>query len=208
MVEAADENADIATLPEARAEVQDCRRCQLYANATQAVFGEGAMPPTVMFVGEQPGDKEDLAGRPFVGPAGRVLDAALDKVGIDRSGVYVTNAVKHFKFAPRGKKRLHQRPNAGEVRACKFWLDLEIRLVGPRIIVALGATAAQSILGRSAGIGKLRGAPIPLEQGRVLFVTNHPSYLLRLTDSADRDREQARFEADLTLVREFARHLG
>ena len=195
-------DGDITTLADARTQVQSCRRCPLYAYATQAVFGEGAGHADVMFVGEQPGDKEDLAGRPFVGPAGEVLNAALEKVGIERSRVYVTNAVKHFKFVQRGKRRLHQRPDAGEVQACKFWLDLEIGLVEPKIIVALGATAAQSLLGRSATIGKLRGAAIPLEDGRLLFVTNHPSFLLRIPDEAGRARERAKFQADLQLVRD------
>jgi DNA polymerase len=155
-----------------------------------------------MFVGEQPGDQEDLAGKPFVGPAGKVLDAAVQKVGIDRGRVYVTNAVKHFKFEPRGKRRIHQRPDAGEVQACKFWLNLEIGFVKPKVIVALGATAAQSLLGRSATISKLRGEPIMLDDGTVLFVTNHPSYLLRIPDAEGKAREQAKFEADLAQVRD------
>jgi uracil-DNA glycosylase family protein len=192
----------IASLADARAAVQGCRRCPLYEHATQAVFGEGPQRAEVMFVGEQPGDQEDLAGKPFVGPAGKVLDAAVEKVGIDRGRVYVTNAVKHFKFEPRGKRRIHQRPNAGEVQACKFWLNLEIALVRPRVIVALGATAAQSLLGRSATISKLRGAPVRLEDGTALFVTNHPSYLLRIPDAEGKARERARFEADLMLVHE------
>ena len=193
---------DITSLADARAAVQGCRRCPLYEHATQAVFGEGPEQTEVMFVGEQPGDQEDLAGKPFVGPAGKVLDAAVEKVGIDRSRVYVTNAVKHFKFEPRGKRRIHQRPDSGEVQACKFWLNLEIALVKPKVIVALGATAAQSLLGRSATISKLRGAPIELDEGAVLFVTNHPSYLLRIPDAEGKARERARFEADLMLVRE------
>lgn len=201
----AEDDGDIATLSEARNQAQSCRRCPLYAHATQAVFGEGAVHAEVMFVGEQPGDKEDLAGKPFVGPAGMVLDAALDKVGIERSHVYVTNAVKHFKFEPRGKRRIHQRPDAGEIQACKFWLNLEIGLVEPKIVVALGVTAAQSLLGRSTTIAKLRGAPITLDDGRLLFVTNHPSYLLRIRDERSKARERAKFEADLTLVREAVR---
>jgi uracil-DNA glycosylase family protein len=197
-----DDTSEIANLADGRAAVQGCRRCPLYEHATQAVFGEGPERAEVMFVGEQPGDQEDLAGRPFVGPAGKVLDAAVEKVGIDRSRVYVTNAVKHFKFEPRGKRRIHQRPDGGEVQACKFWLNLEIGLVRPKVIVALGATAAQSLLGTSATISKLRGAPIALDDGAVLFVTNHPSYLLRIPDAEGRAREQAKFEADLVLVRE------
>ena len=197
-----EESEEITSLADARAAVQGCRRCPLYEHATQAVFGEGPRTAEVMFVGEQPGDQEDLAGKPFVGPAGKVLDAAVEKVGIDRSRVYVTNAVKHFKFKPRGKRRIHQRPDAGEVQACKFWLNLEIGFVKPKVIVALGATAAQSLLGKTATISKLRGAPIELEDGIVLFVTNHPSYLLRIPDAEGKAREGAKFEADLVLVRE------
>jgi len=197
-----DSQRDIATLADARAAVQGCQRCPLYEQATQAVFGEGPEQAAVMFVGEQPGDHEDLAGKPFVGPAGQVFDAAVAKVGIDRSSVYVTNAVKHFKFVPRGKRRIHQRPNGGEVQACKFWLNLEIGLVRPKIIVALGATAAQSLLGKAIKISALRGAPITMEDGTILFVTNHPSYLLRIPDAEDRARESAKFEADLMLMRQ------
>ncbi|MGB3336105.1 MAG: UdgX family uracil-DNA binding protein [Devosia sp.] len=193
---------EITSLADARAAVQGCQRCPLYEHATQAVFGEGPEQADVMFVGEQPGDQEDLAGKPFVGPAGKVLDAAVQKVGIDRGRVYVTNAVKHFKFEPRGKRRIHQRPDAGEVQACKFWLNLEIGFVKPKVIVALGATAAQSLLGRSATISKLRGEPIMLDDGTVLFVTNHPSYLLRIPDAEGKAREQAKFEADLAQVRD------
>ncbi|MFC3703738.1 UdgX family uracil-DNA binding protein [Devosia honganensis] len=193
----------IRSLSEARRAVEDCRRCPLYRNATQAVFGEGPAYASLVFVGEQPGHEEDLAGRPFVGPAGRLFDQILDEVGIDRTAVYVTNAVKHFKFVPRGKRRLHQRPDGDEIRACKFWLDLEVTLVSPKIIVALGATAAKSLLGRaSVTIGRLRGAPIAMEGGPLLFVTNHPSYLLRIPDAEGRRRERLKFEADLALVRQ------
>ena len=196
------EDEAIVSLADARAAVQGCRRCPLYRYATQAVFGEGPERAEVMFVGEQPGDREDLAGRPFVGPAGRVLDAAIEKVGIDRDRTYVTNAVKHFKFVPRGKRRLHQRPDAGEIQACKFWLNLEIGFVRPKVVVALGATAAQSLLGKGVTIGKLRGAPMALDDWTTLFVTNHPSYLLRIRDGEDKAREQAKFEADLAMVRD------
>ncbi|QQR37255.1 UdgX family uracil-DNA binding protein [Devosia oryziradicis] len=201
-VEGAEDVGEIASLADARAAVQGCRRCPLYEHATQAVFGEGPEHAEVMFVGEQPGDQEDLAGKPFVGPAGQVLDRAVEKLGIDRSRVYVTNAVKHFKFEPRGKRRIHQRPDGGEIQACKFWLNLEIGLVKPKVIVALGATAAQSLLGKSVTISKLRGTPIALADGTTLFVTNHPSYLLRIPDVEGKAREQAKFEADLLLVRE------
>jgi DNA polymerase len=197
-----DQEPEIVSLADARAAVQGCQRCPLYEHATQAVFGVGPEHAQVMFVGEQPGDQEDLAGKPFVGPAGKVLDAAVEKVGIDRSRVYVTNAVKHFKFEPRGKRRIHQKPDGGEVAACKFWLNLEIEFVKPKVIVALGATAAQSLLGRTATIGKLRGAPITMDDGTILYVTNHPSYLLRIPDREGQERERAKFEADLVLVRD------
>ena len=195
-------NDSIASLADARAAIQGCTRCPLYEHATQAVFGEGPRQAEVMFVGEQPGDQEDIAGKPFVGPAGKVLDAAIEKVGIDRSRVYVTNAVKHFKFEPRGKRRIHQRPDAGEIQACKFWLNLEIAFVKPKVIVALGATAARSLLGKSATISRLRGTPMSLDDGTALFVTNHPSYLLRIPDAEGKARERARFEGDLKLVRD------
>ena len=201
-VERVEDTTEIAGLADARAAVQGCQRCPLYEFATQAVFGEGPEHADVMFVGEQPGDQEDLAGKPFVGPAGKVLDAAVQKVGIDRDTVYVTNAVKHFKFEPRGKRRIHQRPDGGEVQACKFWLNLEIGFVKPKVIVALGATAAQSLLGKAVTIGKVRGVPMTMADGTVLFVTNHPSYLLRIPDPEGRAREQEKFEADLVLVRE------
>lgn len=199
------EAAAIGSLAEARAEVQGCRRCELYKYATQAVFGEGPQTADIMLVGEQPGDQEDLQGRPFVGPAGRVLAAALDKIGIAREAVYVTNAVKHFKYVPRGKKRIHKRPDRGEIVACRFWLDLERAFVRPRVIVALGATAAQSLLGRAVTISTMRGEPIALGDGTTLFVTIHPSYLLRLRPGGGGDvaAERARFEEDLVRVRDF-----
>jgi probable DNA metabolism protein len=200
--------SEIVSLADARAAVQGCRRCLLYEHATQAVFGEGPEHAQVMFVGEQPGDQEDLAGKPFVGPAGKVLDAAVEKVGIDRTRVYVTNAVKHFKFDPRGKRRIHQKPDGGEITACRFWLNLEIEFVKPKVIVALGATAAQSLLGRTATISKLRGAPITMDDGTTLYVTNHPSYLLRIPDREKQALERAKFEADLVLVRDAITALG
>jgi DNA polymerase len=197
------ETGEITSFAEARDAVHSCRRCPLYEQATQAVFGEGPEHAQVMFVGEQPGDQEDLAGRPFVGPAGQVLDEVIEKVGIDRKKVYVTNAVKHFKFEPRGKRRIHQRPDGGEVQACKFWLNLEVEHVRPKVIVALGATAAQSLLGKaSVTIGKMRGQPMQMADGTVLFITNHPSYLLRIPDAEGKARERAKFEADLVQVRE------
>lgn len=204
----APEVGEFAGLAEARAAVQGCRRCLLFQSATQAVFGEGPERADIMFVGEVPGDQEDLQGSPFVGPAGRVLDEALARVGIERNKVYVTNAVKHFKFQLRGRKRLHQRPNASEIEACKFWLGLERAFVRPKLIVALGATAAQSLLGRTATISRLRGTPVVLEDGIWLFVTVHPSYLLRLRTGGDVEAEQGRFEADLAAIMAFAERLG
>jgi len=188
---------ETASLAELAAEEAECTRCPLYKNATQVVPGEGADTARIMVVGEQPGDKEDLAGRPFVGPAGKLFDAALDKAGIPRDALFVTNAVKHFKFTPRGKKRLHQRPNAGEVQACKFWLDREMALVAPRVLVAMGATAVRSLFGRPLTITSLRDTVSHLEDGTPVIVTVHPSYLLRIRDPEDRARESAGFIADL-----------
>ena len=188
------------------ADARVCTRCDLYKPATQTVFGEGPLDAAIMFVGEQPGDQEDLAGRPFVGPAGQLLDKALEAAGIDRSTVYVTNAVKHFKFVPRGKRRIHQKPKGGEIAACSFWLNLEREFVKPKIIVALGATAVQGITGKAGTIASLRGRPHTLEDGTTFFVTVHPSYLLRLKtgDGADVEAERQRFEADLAAIRDFA----
>jgi uracil-DNA glycosylase family protein len=197
----------IQSLEEAREGVQACRRCPLYEYATQAVFGEGPEQAEIMLVGEQPGDQEDLQGRPFVGPAGKVLDVAIEVAQIDRKQVYVTNAVKHFKFEPRGKKRIHSKPNAGEIKACRFWLDLEREFVKPKVVVALGATAAQSLLGRTATISALRGDPIQLDDGSWLFVTVHPSYLLRIPDRPAAERERQRFIDDLRRVKEFSQEL-
>ena len=183
-------------------EARGCTRCDLYKYGTQTVFGEGPLDASIMFVGEQPGDQEDLAGRPFVGPAGQVFDEALEKAGIPRAEVYVTNAVKHFKFEQRGKKRIHSKPNAGEIEACRWWIEQERALIRPPVTVALGATAARSLLGKSATISRLRGTPMSLDDGTALFVTNHPSYLLRIPDAEGKARERARFEGDLKLVRD------
>ena len=203
-----EEAKKIVSLADARAAVQGCRRCPLYEYATQAVFGEGPQTAEVMFVGEQPGDQEDLAGKPFVGPAGQVFNEALDKVGIDRRRVYVTNAVKHFKFEPRGKKRIHQKPNAGEIQACRFWVDLEREFVRPKLVVALGATAAQSLLGKASSVTSLRGRKLELPDGASLLVTVHPSYLLRIPDRQQAAEEQERFEADLRAVKAFIDRRG
>jgi DNA polymerase len=175
----------------------ECMRCPLYKDATQAVPGEGRRSARVMLVGEQPGDKEDLSGKPFVGPAGRVLDQALEDAGIPRSEVFVTNAVKHFKHEMRGKRRLHKRPNTYETERCKIWLDFERAIVKPVAIVALGATAARSLLGRSVTITKARRQILHLPDGTAAFVTIHPSNLLRIEDEADKQREYDNFVADL-----------
>ena len=187
----------IRTLSALRRAEAECTRCPLYLSATQVVPGEGPARAPLMLVGEQPGDQEDLAGKPFVGPAGRVLDRALEAAGIGRAEVFVTNAVKHFKHEMRGKRRLHKRPNAYEIERCRWWLEAERAIVRPSAIVALGATAAQSVLGRATGIGKARGQAFPLADGIVAFVTIHPSYLLRIQDRADKEREYRSFVADL-----------
>jgi uracil-DNA glycosylase family protein len=180
----------------ARAE-NECRRCPLYKHATQAVPGEGRKGARLMLVGEQPGDKEDLSGRPFVGPAGRVLDRALEQAGIPRTEVFVTNAVKHFKHEMRGKRRLHKRPDAYEIERCKIWLDLEQAIVKPAAVIALGATAARSLFGRPVTITKVRGRTLHLPDGTAAFVTVHPSFLLRIEDEADKQREYENLVADL-----------
>ena len=179
------------------ADARQCTRCDLYKYATQTVFGEGPLDAAIMFVGEQPGDQEDLAGRPFVGPAGALFDAALEKAGIDRSTVYVTNAVKHFKFEQRGRRRIHARPNAGEIAACRWWIDQERALIRPRVTLMLGATAARALLGRAIAIGRERGRAIDLGEGGIGWVTVHPSYLLRLPDRIAAEEEYARFVEDL-----------
>jgi uracil-DNA glycosylase len=187
----------ITSLRELAKAENECTRCPLYKHATQAVPGEGRKGAHLMLVGEQPGDKEDLAGKPFVGPAGRVLDQALEAAGIPRAEVFVTNAVKHFKHEMRGKRRLHKRPNAYEIERCKVWLDIERRIVKPAAIVALGATAARSLFGRPVTIAKLRGRMVQLADGTAAFVTIHPSFLLRIQDDADKEREYRNFVADL-----------
>jgi DNA polymerase len=188
---------DIETL---REEAAACRACPLWENATQTVFGEGSSHAKLMLVGEQPGDKEDLAGHPFVGPAGQMLDRALEEAGIDRKTTYITNAVKHFKYVPRGKIRLHQKPNTLEIRACRPWYERELAAIRPELVVAMGATAAQSVFGKITQINKSRGRPIELGQGFKVLVTVHPSYLLRLPDAEAKAREYARFVDDLKIA--------
>jgi uracil-DNA glycosylase family protein len=184
-------------------EAAGCRRCPLWQKATQTVFGEGPADARLMLVGEQPGDSEDLAGRPFVGPAGQVLDRALAEAGIDRAAVYVTNAVKHFKFEPRGRRRIHATPDQGEIELCRFWLDQERALIRPALTVLLGGSAARAVLGRAVTISRERGRPIALAGGAA-FVTVHPSFLLRLPDEAARAREYAAFVSDLRAAKALA----
>ena len=192
--------ADVWTL------VQGCRRCDLWRNATQGVAGEGPRRAAIMLVGEQPGDQEDLAGKPFVGPAGALLDRLLEAAGVEREDCYVTNAVKHFKFEPRGKRRLHKSPNAGEISACRWWYEHEVALVKPQVIVALGATAARQVLGRPVGLMKERGRPVPLENGAVAFLTIHPSAALRAPDEAGRARMRELLQADLANAARLVAH--
>jgi uracil-DNA glycosylase len=195
------------TLPQLREAAAACRGCDLWVHATQTVFGEGPRSADVMLVGEQPGDQEDRQGHPFVGPAGRLLDAGLEEAGIDRSRVYVTNSVKHFKFVviERGR-RLHKKPAAGEVRACHPWLQEEIRLVQPRVIVALGATAAQALLGKQFRVTQNRGKPIPSQFADAVVATIHPSAVLRAPSDA-REQTKREFFADLKSVAKYLKGL-
>ncbi len=185
------------TWADLRMQALDCRRCPLHGPATQTVFGEGPAGAALMIVGEQPGDQEDRQGRPFVGPAGQLLDRCLAAAGIDRAAAYVTNAVKHFRFEARGHRRIHSSPSPAEISACRWWLDREIELVNPRLILMLGASAARSFLGRPVTVGRERGRPIPLAGGRSGFLTVHPSYLLRIENPAAAASERDRFIADL-----------
>ena len=181
---------------------RDCRACDLWKNATQTVFGEGASKAAIMFVGEQPGDQEDLAGHPFVGPAGKLLDEAMLEAGMDRNEVYVTNAVKHFKWAPaeRGKRRIHKKPRYSEIHACRPWLDAEISLVKPKVLVCLGATAAQSLLGRDFSVSRQRGELIESPLAPKVMATVHPSSILRAPDHASRQLQKEQFVRDLTKI--------
>jgi DNA polymerase len=196
--------APFRSLAGARKAAEDCTRCPLHKNATQTVFGEGPADAPVVFVGEQPGDQEDLTGKPFVGPAGQLFDRALEEAGIDRKRVYVTNAVKHFKFEPRGKRRIHKKPNNDEIEACRWWLDKELGFVMPRLTVALGATAGRALMGRDVTISQMRGEVIALRDGLEGFITVHPSFLLRMPDAGAKAREYERFVDDLKLI---ARHV-
>ena len=189
----------IKTLKALRAGEARCERCPLYKSATQPVPGHGPARARIMLVGEQPGDQEDRQGVPFVGPAGRVLDQAVADAGLDRSKLFVTNAVKHFKFEQRGKRRLHKRPNAYEIDRCRHWLDAERAIVKPRIVVAMGATAIRGVYGKTLTIAKSRGRLIPLPDGEHLIITVHPSYLLRIPDADDKRRQYRLFVRDLGL---------
>jgi DNA polymerase len=203
---AADFLPERRSLSALRAAVQGCRGCPLYANATQAVFGEGPARAEIVMVGEQPGDQEDRQGKPFVGPAGRILSQGLEEAGIDRAQVFVTNVVKHFKFQPRGKRRIHKRPSAEEVRACRPWLDAEMHAVKPKALIALGATAAQDLFGRSFRVTKQRGEPLDFDFAPLVMATIHPSAILRADDD-QREEEYRRFVADLGVLARGVREL-
>lgn len=189
-------------LSQVRVEAARCTRCDLYRHATQTVFGEGPTRARVLLVGEQPGDQEDRQGRPFVGPAGQLLDRALAAAGIDRSEVYVTNAVKHFKWEPRGKRRIHEKPDAQEIAACRPWLDAELAAVKPEVLICLGATAAQALLGRQVRVTKVHGQPLPTPLARWALATVHPSSILRAPDEAARRAAYEGFVRDLAVARE------
>lgn len=191
-----------AALADLREQALHCQNCPLFADATQTVFGEGPATASTMFVGEAPGDQEDRQGRPFVGPAGQLFDRALQEAGIDRREIYLTNAVKHFKFILRGRRRIHQKPDRSEIEACKLWLFGEIEQVGPRLIVAMGATAAQALLGRTVTIGRERGRFQHYPPDRHLFVTVHPSFLLRVPDERAQALEYERFVRELKMIAE------
>jgi DNA polymerase len=191
-----------------RAEAKGCTRCELYKCGTQTVFGEGPLDAKILFVGEQPGDQEDLADRPFVGPAGQLFDAALEQAGIERGETYVTNAVKHFKFVARGKRRIHQKPDSGEIDACRWWLDEERELIRPPVTVALGATAARSLTGKTLTISRAREAPLTLADGSECWVTVHPSFLLRIPEHDRRVEERAKYVADLKRIKARAEELA
>lgn len=192
---------EVRTLPVLQEAAKACKGCDLYRHATQVVFGEGSRSARIVFVGEQPGNDEDKQGRPFVGPAGHLLDQALQEAGIKRAEVYVTNAVKHFRFEERGKRRIHKRPSTAQVDACEPWLEAELQLVKPEVIVCLGATAAMSLLGRKFRLTKLRGRPVPHHRAPYVIATVHPSAILRIPDDAERHKDYARLVADLKTVR-------
>jgi uracil-DNA glycosylase len=191
---------DQLTLPGLQRAAAGCKACDLWENATQTVFGEGKRTAKVLFIGEQPGNDEDLQGRPFVGPAGRLLDQALEEAGIDRRQTYVTNVVKHFKWEPRGKRRIHKKPNSTEIEACRPWLEAEIAAVKPRVIVCLGATAAQTLLGKEFRVSRQRGQLIPSPLAPLVIATVHPSSILRASDEQSRHLEMLHFIDDLKII--------
>src|SRR4030081_1854736 len=191
---------DSSSLSTVREAAEHCTACHLYKRATQTVFGEGPKKASIMLVGEQPGDYEDVAGKPFVGPAGKIMDRALEEAGIDRKEVYVTNAVKHFKWEPRGKRRIHQKPNSREIAACRPWLEAELRLVKPKVLVVLGAAAAQTIFGPSFRVTRERGKVLSSKFAPKVVATVHPSSLLRQPDEESREREYKKFVADLRVA--------
>ncbi|MBX4906500.1 MULTISPECIES: UdgX family uracil-DNA binding protein [Rhizobium] len=197
------EVADAESITELRHQAEDCTRCDLYRNATQIVFGEGPGKAEIVLVGEQPGDREDITGRPFVGPAGHLLDLCLDESGLDRQRCYVTNAVKHFKFTPRGKRRLHAKPNAGEIRRCAWWLGAELNILQPKLVVALGASALYALLGPKAKLTPERGHVLQPANHPPVLVTIHPSYLLRIRDEAEQQKQRQAFVSDLHKAAEF-----
>ncbi|ARO33318.1 uracil-DNA glycosylase-like protein (plasmid) [Rhizobium sp. NXC14] len=197
------EVADAESIAELRRQAEDCTRCDLYRNATQIVFGEGPGKAEIVLVGEQPGDREDITGRPFVGPAGHLLDLCLDEAGLDRQRCYVTNAVKHFKFTPRGKRRLHAKPNAGEIRRCAWWLGAELNILQPKLVVALGASALYALLGPKAKLTPERGHVLQPANHPPVLVTIHPSYLLRIRDGAEQQKQRQAFVSDLHRAAEF-----
>jgi uracil-DNA glycosylase len=199
-VTAAEFLPDRPTLPRLREAAAGCRGCHLWEGATQTVFGEGPAKARIVLVGEQPGDREDIEGHPFVGPAGRELDRGLEAAGIERREVYLTNVVKHFKYKPRGKRRIHQKPNAAEIAACRPWLDAELGAVKPEALVCLGATAAQALLGRGFRVTKERGRLVESDLAPVVSATIHPSAILRLPEDQDREAEREAFAADLRAV--------
>jgi uracil-DNA glycosylase len=188
---------DTSSLAAVREAAAHCTACHLYKRGTQTVFGEGPKRAAMMLVGEQPGDYEDVAGKPFVGPAGKIMDRALEEAGIDRSQIYVTNAVKHFKWEPRGKRRIHQKPNSREIAACRPWLEAELRVVRPNLVVAMGATAAQAIFGPAFRVTRERGKVLSSKLAPRVLATVHPSSLLRQPDEESREREYKHFVADL-----------
>jgi DNA polymerase len=196
----------ITSLKALHAVEAECTRCPLYKFATQVVSGEGAARARIMLVGEQPGDQEDKQGKPFVGPAGGILAKALSEAGIERGDVFITNAVKHFKFEQRGKRRLHKRPNAYEIDRCHWWLEFERDIVKPELIIALGATAVRSITGKPLSVNKIRGRLLPMQDGKRMMATIHPSYILRIRDDDDKHAQYRQFVADLkTCVRALAK---